>query len=144
MHVPQQGHAVILSSFNLFSENLDHCMQRLLAEAFRCSQTGWGYVDEKKLLEKRRSGLFYGWVKAVAIKVMVDVLLRIAASFTEVSIYSDSRARILAPSSLTVRSRLFKEHLSSLEIASPSLSGNCRANEISKEIGPSCVLAVDQ
>ena len=63
--------------------------------------------------------------EVAAIKVAKDLLLQSTVSFSEVSIHSDSRAAILALSSLTVRSKLVKKCLFSLEIASSSFICGC-------------------
>ena len=83
--------------------------------------------------------------EVAAIKAAVEVLLRSAASFVEVSIHSDSRAAILALSARTVQSKLVKECLSSLEVASgyfnirlvwvpghSGIAGNCKADELAR------------
>lgn len=51
--------------------------------------------------------------EVAVIKIVVDLLLRSTASLRKMSIHSDSRAAIIALRSLTVRSKLVKEHLSS-------------------------------
>ena len=110
--------------------------------------------------------------EVAAIKVAVEVLLRSVASFREVSIHSDSRAAIQALSARTVHSKLVKECLSSLELASgyfnirlvwvpghSGIAGNCKADELARggtlapltsewdRVGSpltSCILALDQ
>ena len=54
----KQGHAEIPSSLNCISENLDHRVGSL------CSHADDENVDGDKLLEKRRSEIFHGWVEA--------------------------------------------------------------------------------
>lgn len=56
--------------------------------------------------------------EVAVIKVELGLQLRSAASLIEVTIYSDSKATILALSLLTVASRLVKECLSTLSMAS--------------------------
>lgn len=56
--------------------------------------------------------------RVAAIKVAIDILLRSADSFREVCIHTDSRSAIAAMSSLTGRSKLVKEGMISLAIAS--------------------------
>lgn len=84
--------------------------------------------------------------EVAAIKVSV-ILLRSTGSFREMSITSDSRTAILALSWPTVHSKLVKECLYSLEIASSyfiiklvwvpdhsGITGNCKADKLARRL----------